>query len=155
MIEWVVKSFNDLTRDELYGLLRLRNEVFIVEQKVLRQDADEKDFVCHHLLGLDGGVIVAYCRLLPKGVNFDDEPSFGRVCVALSHRKCGYGKQMMHRALEECSKLFGPHMLRIEIHIDTEAFYVALGFVRGSDVYEKYGGEPHLNMVYTPPRALS
>ena len=84
-MQWQQKTFDQLTTLELYQILRLRSEVFVVEQKCIYQDIDNKDFSAIHLFLTENNEIVAYCRLLPQGVSAP-EAAIGRIIVAPSHR---------------------------------------------------------------------
>jgi len=75
MINWSFKKFDDLTSHELYSVLQLRNEVFVVEQNCVFQDADNKDQDSHHLMGWDDETLVAYSRIVPSGIAYDSFPS--------------------------------------------------------------------------------
>src|SRR5687767_5693302 len=93
-----VKSFNQLTPAELYAILRLRIEVFIVEQNCVFQDADNKDIYCHHLMLFENKQLVAYARLVPPGLSYN-EMSIGRVVSSKNVRRTGAGSQLMELAI--------------------------------------------------------
>jgi len=99
-----VRSFGDLDPAELYAILRLRNEVFVVEQNCVYQDADNKDIYCHHLMLSDNKQLIAYARLVPPGISYR-EMSVGRVVTAKDERKKGAGSQLMKLAIDHCRKL--------------------------------------------------
>ena len=88
---WILKPFNDLTAKELYSILQLRNEVFIVEQKCPYQDCDEKDLRAWHLMGMLENKLMAYSRLLAPGISYS-ESSIGRIVSSPSARRTGIGK---------------------------------------------------------------
>ena len=98
-MQWKLKSFEELTPQELYGILRLRSEVFVVEQDCVYLDADGYDDKCLHLWAQDGEEYVACTRILPAGVYYE-EASIGRVIVAKSHRGGVLGKELMRRSEE-------------------------------------------------------
>jgi ElaA protein len=110
---WLVKEFQDLTLQELYEMLRLRNEVFVVEQKCVFQDADAKDYVSIHIMCWshyenENRKLIGYIRLLPTGVSYyDGFASIGRLVTHSSVRKSGLGKRLVARSLEELVKRFG------------------------------------------------
>ena len=106
MINWSFKKFDNLTPRELYLALQLRNEVFVVEQNCVFQDADNKDQASHHLMGWDEEVLVAYSRIIPLGIAYDSFPSIGRVVTSPRMRGTGIGKILMERSIEELQKLF-------------------------------------------------
>lgn len=147
-LTWTVKAFNDLTVNELYAIMRLRNEIFVVEQNCLYQEADNKDMKCYHLCGWENDELVAYVRLLPKGVSFD-ETSIGRVCVAPSHRKGGYGRKLMLKAIETSGKVYGIQPIKIQAQAYLQQFYMSLGFVQMTEIYPE-DGIPHMDMLLTP-----
>ena len=97
-MEAVIKTFDELSTEELYQILRLRSEVFVVEQNCVYQDIDNKDQKALHVLGLKNGGLVAYTRMFRPGDYFENG-SIGRVVVANNQRKYGYGKQIMQVSL--------------------------------------------------------
>jgi ElaA protein len=129
------KPFTELTPHELYSIMRLRNEVFVVEQNCVYQDADGKDPFCHHLLIWDNTTLVAYTRLLPKGLSYDSYMSIGRVVSAPSHRKKGIGRLLMQVSIEACYRLFGREAIRIGAQLYLKKFYESLGFLQTGDRY--------------------
>jgi ElaA protein len=126
--------FDDLTPKELYRIIRLRNEVFVVEQNCVFQDADNKDQFCHHLMVYAGDELVAYARLVPPGVSYK-EMSIGRVVSSPAYRKTGAGRFMMQQAIEECHRLFGEGPIRIGAQLYLQRFYESLGFIAEGDIY--------------------
>src|SRR5690349_23059305 len=100
MIHWSIKPFDRLTQQELYAILRLRSEVFVVEQNCVFLDMDNKDQQCYHLGGWLENDLVAYVRLVPAGLSFS-EPSIGRVATSPAHRKSGFGRLLMEQAIKE------------------------------------------------------
>jgi len=149
-IHWLLKSFVDLTTDELYALLRLRNEVFIVEQNCPFPDLDGKDQLCHHLLGFDevGGTLLAYTRLVPAGVSYG-YPSIGRVATALRARRYGKGRELMQRSIQELSRLYGPTAIQIGAQLYLRSFYESFGFVQSGEGYLEDGID-HIPMIRQP-----
>src|ERR1051325_9870737 len=100
-IQWVLKKFEDLTPFQLYAILQLRNEVFVVEQNCVFQDADDKDQDCYHLMGFADNKLVAYTRLVPPGTLYK-EASIGRVVTSPSARGTGAGRELMKKSLYYC-----------------------------------------------------
>ena len=94
----VLKNFSDLTPYELYDILQLRSEIFVVEQRCIFQDLDNKDKVCHHLM-LSNEKLLGYARIVPPGISYA-EMSIGRVVVDISKRRTGFGKVLMEAAIE-------------------------------------------------------
>ena len=90
-----IKKFNDLTVNEMYEIAKSRFEIFVCEQKIVEeQDFDDKDKVCHHIMLKENERVVAYCRIVPKGIGYD-YISVGRVLVLSSHRRKGIAQEMM------------------------------------------------------------
>lgn len=135
-INWYSKHFRNLTTTELYQILQLRCEVFIVEQNCPFQDLDGKDFKCHHLMGFDTETqkIVAYTRIVPPGVSYD-EASIGRVVTSPSVRKFGIGKELMNNSIDLVEELYGGASIKIGAQLYLQKFYESFGFLQSSDVY--------------------
>ncbi len=146
-LNWIVKKFEALTPYELYNIMWLRNEVFVVEQNCVYQDADYKDQKGWHLMGLDEeGKLMAYVRLLPVGVSYESEPSIGRVVTNPLARGTGVGRQLMHIAIGQCKELFGEKNIKIGAQYYLLNFYSSLGFVQTSDIYLEDNIE-HVEMI--------
>lgn len=143
-IDWKLKLFNELSPDELYAILRLRNEVFIVEQNCVFQDADNKDQSSYHVMGWNEKELVAYSRLVPAGISYS-EPSIGRVVTSPSVRSLGLGKELMKRSIYLLHSTWGKLNIRIGAQLYLEKFYNSLGFQRTSDIYMEDGIE-HIEM---------
>lgn len=144
-ITWTLKSFNELTPDELYDALQLRQAVFCVEQNCAYQDVDGKDKKSWHLLGYHHKTLIAYSRLLPAGVSFADV-SIGRVVTKKEARMTGAGKELMRQSISNCEQLFGKQPIRIGAQKYLKRFYEGFGF---EDVGKEYleDGIPHLEML--------
>ena len=112
MINWICKSFNELTLGELYLILQLRSEVFVVEQHCYYQDVDGKDEKCYHLMGWNDGILLAYARLIPPGVSYIEQ-SIGRVVLKKETRKSGTGKLLMQESIARSYKIFGKAPIKI------------------------------------------
>lgn len=138
------KPFASLTPHELYAIMQLRNEVFVVEQNCVYQDADNKDPFCHHLMIWDGQKLIAYSRLLPKGLAYG-RMSIGRVISAPAYRRTGAGKLLIETAIETCHKLFGEGPIKIGAQLYLKKFYASFGFEQTSDIYLEDGIE-HIEM---------
>ena len=145
MFDHAVKSFATLTPSELYAILRLRSEVFVVEQNCVFLDADNKDIYCHHLMLFDNKQLIAYARLVPPGISYR-EMSVGRVVTAKDARNKGAGKELMQLAVENCRKIFGDGPIRIGAQYYLEKFYTDIGFTATGDVYDEDGID-HIHMV--------
>lgn len=135
MIRFTTKSFSELSTLELYQLLQLRAEVFVVEQNCPYLDMDDKDQKSFHVLGYDQGKLVACTRLVPQGVSYEKEPSIGRVVTHPSVRKLGYGKLLMAYSIKECKERFNSNVIVIGAQQYLDRFYRELGFVPEGDLY--------------------
>ena len=147
-IQWTLKDFNELTPYEVYAALQLRNEVFVVEQNCVFQDADDKDQASFHLLGYHQNKLVAYTRLVPPGVVYQ-EPSIGRVVTSPSVRGTGAGKDLMKESIKKTYELFGTKPIKIGAQLYLKKFYEGLGFHQTSDPYIE-DGIPHIYMIKQP-----
>ena len=143
-LQWIEKKFEDLTPYQLYAILQLRNEVFVVEQNCVFQDADDKDQDSHHLMGFLNNKLVAYTRLVPPGVIYP-EMSIGRVITAASVRRMGAGKELMKQSIDYCYRLFDKGPIRIGAQLYLKNFYQSFGFQQISEVYLEDGIE-HIYM---------
>lgn len=146
-IEWVCKPFSDLTPQQLYAILRLRNEIFVVEQNCVFQDADNKDLQCHHLMGWYKDELIAYARLIDAGISYH-AASIGRVIVKKKFRKKDVGKKLMHQAIQLCYALFGMQEIKIGAQVYLKKFYESYGFLQCSEIYDEDGID-HIEMLKT------
>ncbi len=144
-IKWIIKKFRELTTDELYALLRLRSEVFVVEQNCVFLDMDNKDQESLHLMGFLNEQLVAYTRLMPAGLVYD-LPSIGRVVTSASVRGSGTGRLLMQKSIEEIRKISGQSPIKIGAQLYLKDFYSSLGFAQTSGIYLEDGIE-HIEMV--------
>jgi len=142
-IVWKCKAFDSLTRFELYAIIRLRNEVFVVEQKCVFQDADNKDQQCFHLMGYIDSQLAAYARLVPAGVSYN-YISIGRVITSPMFRNAGVGKALMQQAIEYCNSLFNKQPIKIGAQLYLKKFYEGFGFRQTGEVYDEDG----INHIY-------
>ena len=145
-IHWVLKSFSDLTPSELYAILQLRNDVFVVEQQCVYQDADGKDPDAYHLMGWYKKTLAVYTRLLPPGLSYADHSSIGRVVSSKTIRGKGLGKELMERSIDELIQLFPQVPIKIGAQRYLTTFYESLGFKQVSAVYLEDGIE-HIDML--------
>ena len=144
-IRWTCKPFDELSVDELYSLLQLRSEVFVVEQNCVFLDMDNKDQKCHHLMGYIDNELVASARIVPPRLAYD-EPSIGRVVSNPKYRKTGAGRQLMKEAIRITIQLHGNQQIRIGAQLYLKNFYGSLGFECQGDVYLEDGIE-HIEMI--------
>jgi ElaA protein len=145
MISWLIKKFDELSLDELYAILQLRNLVFAIEQNCVYPDMDNKDQPSYHFMGWKNDILIAYSRIIPPGVAYT-EPSIGRVVVSPSARGEGFGKQLMELSLEHIYKLFGETPVKISAQVYLIKFYNDLGFHISGNAYIEDGLE-HIEMV--------
>ena len=145
MISWCIKKFNDLSPAELYAILQLRSEIFVVEQNCVFLDMDNKDQASYHLMGWQDEQLVAYTRLVPPGIAYE-QPSIGRVVTSSRVRASGAGKLLMEKSLEELQNLFGNVAVKIGAQLYLKKFYNSFGFVQTSDIYDEDGID-HIEMI--------
>ena len=134
-LRWVTKTFNELNANELYSLLRLRSEVFVVEQNCIFLDMDNNDQKAFHTIGFIGEEVVATTRLFDKNIMYDGYQSIGRVVSAPKHRGLGIGKALMQYSIQECERLFGKGPIKIGAQLYLKKFYGEQGFEQSGDVY--------------------
>jgi ElaA protein len=144
-IIWKTASFQELSVEELYQILRLRSEVFVVEQQCLWLDCDNKDQKSYHLMGWQGSDLFAYTRLLPAGLAYK-EISIGRVATSQQARGTGIGRVLMQKSLEETGHFFGKQPIKIGAQLYLQKFYESFGFVQTSEIYIEDGIE-HIEML--------
>lgn len=144
-MEVAIKTFDQLTTEELYQILRLRSEVFVVEQDCVYQDVDNKDQKALHIIGTKNGEIVAYTRIFKPGDYFNNV-SIGRVVVSQDQRKYGLGKRIMQASLAAIDQRFPNQPIEISAQSYLLKFYTELGFkVTGEEYLED--GIPHRRML--------
>ena len=144
-IQWVLKKFDDLTPKELYSILQLRSEVFVVEQTCVYLDMDGKDESCYHLCGYQKQNLVAYTRLLPPGVAYTYS-SIGRVVTSPSVRRTGGGRLLMQQSIKCVYELFGVGAIKIGAQLYLKSFYESFGFQQVDEMYLEDGIE-HISMI--------
>lgn len=142
------KKFDELNTHELYQILQLRAEVFIVEQNCAYQDIDSRDIKSLHLIAVSHDAIIGYCRILPTGIAYDQYCSIGRVVVKKESRLHQYGKQIMQTSIDICKTHF-KEPIKISAQLYLEKFYQNLGFKIVSASYLE-DNIPHIAMIYSP-----
>lgn len=147
-IRWKLCGFDALSLHELYNLLQLRTEVFVMEQACAFQDMDGTDAQAMHLLGLQGQQVVAYARCFPAGVKFA-EASIGRVITRSTVRGTGLGHVLMDKAIESVGTVWGAQAIRIGAQARLKNFYSGHGFVDLGLPYLEDGID-HLEMLRQP-----
>jgi ElaA protein len=144
---YTIKHFTELTALQVYQLLQLRNDVFIMEQNCFYRDIDDKDLEAFHLMVYDNDAMIGYARLLPKGISYEKYCSIGRVLILEKCRKYNYGKTLMQEAISFCLHHF-ESPIKISAQQYLEVFYTNLGFVIAGEMYLE-DDIPHLPMVYS------
>jgi len=145
MINIKTKTFNELTTQELYELLQLRSEVFVVEQDCVYQDIDDKDQKALHVLGFKNDRIVAYTRIF-KPEDYFNQASIGRVVVRQNERQHKYGYDIMEASIKAVKKYLKETQIKISAQTYLKKFYKNLGFIeKGKEYLED--GIPHIEMV--------
>jgi len=148
---WHKKWFRELSTDELYELLRVRSEVFVVEQNCPYQDLDGDDQVSVHLWLTMADKVVAVARVCPAGTHMK-EISIGRVIT--TDRGKGYGRQMMLHAIDAAIEHFGATRIDIEAQEYAKGFYECVGFRQSSDTF-MLDGIPHIKMIWEKDGGMS
>lgn len=144
---FVCKLFAELSVVELYQILQLRSQVFVVEQNCVYQDMDNKDRNAYHLMGYQDSKLVATARLLSRGVSYENYCSIGRVCTHSDVRQLGYGRELMKKSIALCHSYFPSTDIKISAQSYLLGFYSSLGFQPiGEDYLED--NIPHNAMVY-------
>jgi ElaA protein len=145
-LTWTTQPFDSLTLPELYALLQLRSEVFVVEQTCAFQDLDGQDQAATHLLGhTETGELAAYARLFQAGIVYP-EASIGRVVVSPKFRRYGLGRELLQQAIGAVEQLFGPQLIQIGAQLYLKEFYESFDFRQTGEGYLE-DGIPHIHMV--------
>lgn len=145
IMEWRYKQFVQLTPYEVYELLQLRAEVFVVEQNCVFLEPDGIDNRCLHLLGYNNNKLLAYTRIVPPGLAYN-QASIGRVVTSPSVRNTGAGKKLMQRSIDMLYSSFGKVTIKIAAQFYLKKFYESFGFYQVSEVYLDDGIE-HIHML--------
>ena len=140
-----VKKFSELTIQELYDLLQLRSEIFVVEQDCVYQDIDGKDQEALHILGKKNEQIVAYTRCFRPGYYFD-EAAIGRVVVKDAERRLGYGHEIMKASHKAISEFYNTNEIKLSAQQYLVKFYKFHGYQQVGDGYLE-DGIPHIGML--------
>ncbi len=151
-ITWQLLSFDELTTAQLYAILSLRQQVFIVEQHCVYQDCDGRDQNAHHFLGWDEepeqSALVAYLRILPPQ-NAGGSPAIGRVVTHPDRRGEGLGRDIMRRCLHALGEIYPNSVATLSAQQYLISFYEHLGFFIASNGYDE-DGIPHIRMIRYP-----
>jgi len=144
-LTWKISSFAELTTNELYDILQLRSQVFVVEQDCVYQDLDANDKKAIHVYALKSGKIIAYSRIFNKGEYFP-QCSIGRVVLDINERKYGYGHQLMHESIKAINKHYQETEIKISAQKYLIKFYQSHGFIQIGEEYLE-DGIPHVGMI--------
>jgi ElaA protein len=147
-MEWIGKEFGDLSAEELYTILRLRSDIFVVEQNCVFLDMDDKDQGSYHLMGWKGGQLAAYSRILPAGISYV-ESSIGRIVTSRSARREGIGRTLVQQSISLLYTLHGKRAIRIGAQYYLKKFYESFGFQQTGGIYIEDGIE-HIEMLLSP-----
>ena len=143
----VIKNFSELSTEEIYNILKLRSEVFVVEQNCVYQDIDEKDKKATHLFIENNNEIIAYTRIFKKGYYYEENPSIGRVVVSKKERGKKLGKEIMIKSINFIKKELKERKIELSAQKYLDKFYKDLDFYsEGEDYLED--GIPHQRMFY-------
>lgn len=144
-LKWKIKRFEALTVHELYDLLKLRSEIFVVEQNCVYLDADGKDKQALHLIGEYEDKIVAYTRLFDAGISYENA-SIGRVVVDAGYRDRKWGHDLMQESIAAVKSHFDKDQITIGAQLYLKKFYENHGFIQTSEMYFE-DGIPHIEML--------
>lgn len=143
-MDFQIKKFSELSVSELYQVLQLRSEVFVVEQNCVYQDLDGKDHKSLHILGFKKEKIIAYTRIFKPG-NYFENASIGRVAVKEIERKFGYGHELMDISIKAIETEFEVQKITISAQLYLKKFYESHGFIQVGEQYLE-DGIPHIRM---------
>ncbi len=145
-MNWLCKKFDELTLHQLYAILQLRNIVFAIEQNCVYPDLDDKDQFSYHLMGWENNKLIAYTRLVPPDISYQNIPSIGRVVTAPTVRRNGIGKELMKLSIDKTQQLFGTTPIKISAQLYLKKFYESMGFIQTGDKYLEDGLD-HIAMI--------
>lgn len=150
-MKWLCLKFSELSTIQLYQLLKLRVDVFVVEQNCAYPELDDKDHhsEVYHLLGYQDNHLVACARLLAPGISYP-QVSLGRIATSQAHRKQGLGKQLLSTALQQCEVYWPQSDIQIGAQVYLIHFYQSFGFKRHSPDYLE-DDIAHLDMLLCQP----
>ena len=143
-----LKGLDELSARELYDLLRMRVDVFVVEQNCPYPELDGKDIDALHLRLMDGGELLASTRLL-KPHSAQDPVKIGRVVVSPAHRGKRLGEALMTESIAVCEQLYPENPIALSAQAHLRRFYESFGFAKASEEYLE-DGIPHLDMLRQP-----
>lgn len=146
-MEYKIRTFDELSNRELYSILRLRSEIFVVEQNCVYQDLDNKDLNAYHLMAIENGELIGYLRILNKGVSYK-EASIGRVVVKKEYRRKKLGLEIINKGIDFIINTLQEKEVRISAQVYAKNLYKKAGFVEVSEEYLE-DDIPHVEMLYS------
>ena len=148
-MNWQWSSFDELSTSELYAILKLRQEVFVVEQNCIYQDCDGLDKKAWHLMGIDSTdtqyPLAAYLRVVFPGIA-TDHPTIGRLLTHQKSRQKGVGRQLLREAIIHINRIYPDSPIQLSAQLYLESFYKSFGFISTSGPYDE-DGIPHIEMI--------
>lgn len=136
MLQYYSLHFSELSLDQLYSIMRLRQEVFVVEQACAYLDLDNLDQKGIHIIGENNeGQIESYARIFSKGISYPQYQSIGRIITSAKIRGTGEGKRLVQFAIESCRSYFGKDSIKISAQSHLRPFYQAFGFTQIGEGY--------------------
>lgn len=143
-MKWQLKTFDELTKIQLYNIIKERINIFVVEQNCPYYELDDLDIDSYHLFDEEDGEIIAYCRVVPKDLRYK-ETSIGRVIVKQAYRGKGIASQLLSKAIEFINEELAEKEIKIQAQAHLQQFYGSFGFQPISEVYLE-DGIPHVDM---------
>lgn len=152
-LQWQWREFEQLTNQQLYDLLKVRQDVFVIEQECFYPDMDGLDQDCLHLLGYDGEQLVGYLRLIPAEIHQSGNVALGRIITLIEKRSAGIGSVMVKLAMEYCRENYPAKHIQLSAQYHLVAFYEKFGFSCISEPYDE-DGIMHIDMLYQQNSSL-
>lgn len=146
MVRYRLKRFSELLPEELYAIMKLRQDIFVVEQDCVYLDNDDKDQIAYHLMGFDEEGLCTYTRLLPPDTSYEKASSIGRVVNHKRTRMKGEGRKLMQLSIVRIKNLYPDFPIKISAQTYLQKFYESLGFVKNGEEYLE-DGIPHIPMI--------
>ena len=144
-MKWFLKTFDQLSLNEFYSILKLRIDIFVVEQNCPYPELDNKDQLAHHLFCINNNEVIAYTRIFKPG-DYYVQAAFGRVVVHENFRKQELGKKLIEQTINETYKLYGKTPIKIGGQVYLKKFYESFGFQQKGEGYLE-DGIPHIYMI--------
>ncbi|QCX40921.1 GNAT family N-acetyltransferase [Aureibaculum algae] len=144
-MKWFLKTFDQLSLNEFYSILKLRIDIFVVEQNCPYPELDNKDQLAHHLFCINNNEVIAYTRIFKPG-DYYVQSAFGRVVVHENFRKQELGKKLIEQTINETYKLYGKTPIKIGGQVYLKKFYESFGFQQKGEGYLE-DGIPHIYMI--------